>query len=107
MRGFAIVFVQSDGHPGTTGEAEWTPFRGRRIRAGPASTAHPQSLTQACTQPACHGSVIAGLCTLFMRPARVLRSSIVLKRSTLLHLDSVLRKRKYRMLFSPRYSRRP
>ncbi len=46
--------------------------------------------------------IIAGLCTLFMRPARVLRSAIVLKPSTLLHLHSVLRKRKYRMLFSPR-----
>jgi hypothetical protein len=41
-------------------------------------------------QPACHG------CTLFMRPARVLRSNIVLKPSTLLHLHSVQRKRKYR-----------
>ena len=39
--------------------------------------------------------------------ARVLRSAIVLKPSTLLHLQSVLRKRKYRMLFSPRRRRRP
>ena len=46
--------------------------------------------------------IIAGLCTLFLRPARVLRSAIVLKPSTLLHLQSVLRKRKYRMLFSQR-----
>jgi len=51
--------------------------------------------------------IIAGLCTLFMRPARVLRSAIVLKPSTLLHLHSVLRKRKYRMLFSPGHRRRP
>src|ERR1700682_5582730 len=51
--------------------------------------------------------IIAGLCTLFMRPARVLRSAIVLKPSTLLHLHSVLRKRKYRMLFSPERGRRP
>src|ERR1700694_2274242 len=51
--------------------------------------------------------IIAGLCTVFMRPARVLRSSIVLKPSTLLHLHSVLCKRKYRMLFSPRHRRRP
>ena len=50
--------------------------------------------------------IIAGLCTLFIRPARVLRSAIVLKPSTLLHLHSVLRKRKYRMLFSPRRRRR-
>ena len=51
--------------------------------------------------------IIAGLCRLFMRPARVLRSAIVLKPCTLLHLHSVLRKRKYRMLFSPRHRRRP
>jgi hypothetical protein len=33
--------------------------------------------------------------------------SFVLKPSTLLHLENVLRKRKYRMLFSPRRRRRP
>ena len=49
---------------------------------------------------------IAGLCTLFMNPARVLRSAIVLKPSTLLPLHHVLAKRKYRMLFS-RKRRRP
>src|SRR5262245_12586092 len=51
--------------------------------------------------------IIAGLCTLFLRPARVLRCAIVLKPSTLLHLHSVLRKRKYRMLFSHGHRRRP
>ena len=51
--------------------------------------------------------IIAGLCTLFMRPARAVRSAIVLKPSTLLHLHSVLRKRKYRMLFSAWRPRRP
>jgi transposase InsO family protein len=44
--------------------------------------------------------VIAGLCTLFLHRARLLRSAIVLKPSTLLHLHHVLIKRKYRMLFS-------
>src|SRR6266851_9072473 len=51
--------------------------------------------------------ILAGLCTLFMRPARILRSAIVLKPSTLLHLHNVLMKRKYRMLFSPKRGRRP
>src|SRR5215475_14354752 len=51
--------------------------------------------------------IIAGLCTLFMRPARVLRSAILLKPSTLLHLHRALCNRKYRMLFSPRRRRRP
>src|SRR6516225_3169858 len=51
--------------------------------------------------------IIAGLCTLFMNPARVLRSAIVLKPSTLLHLHHVLTKRKYRMLFSSKRRRQP
>jgi transposase InsO family protein len=50
---------------------------------------------------------IAGLCTLFMNPPRLLRSAIVLKPSTLLHLNHVLAKRKYRMLFSPQRRRPP
>src|SRR6202051_1851223 len=50
--------------------------------------------------------IVAGLCTLIMRRARVLRSAIALKPSTLLHLHDVLRKRKYRILFSPKRGRR-
>jgi len=51
--------------------------------------------------------IIAGLCTLFMRPTRILRSAIGLRPSTLLHLHNVLKKRKYRMLFSRPCGRRP
>ena len=51
--------------------------------------------------------IIAGLCVLFMNPARVLRSAIVLKPSTLLHLHCMLAQRKYRMLFSSERRRRP
>jgi putative transposase len=51
--------------------------------------------------------MIVGLCTLFMRPARVLRSAIALKPSTLLRLHDVLRKRKYHRLFSSVRRRRP
>jgi hypothetical protein len=52
--------------------------------------------------PSLHVSdrIIAGLCTLLMRPSRVLRCGMVLKPSTLLHFHHVLTKRKYRMLFS-------
>ncbi|MCU1335403.1 MAG: hypothetical protein JWO19_984 [Bryobacterales bacterium] len=50
--------------------------------------------------------IISGLCTLFMRPERVPRSAVVLKPSTLLHLHSLLRRRKYRLLFSPKRGRR-
>src|SRR5215472_13903172 len=51
--------------------------------------------------------IIAGLCTLLMRPARVLRSAVVLKTSTLLHFNKVLIQQKYRLLFSPKRVRRP
>ena len=51
--------------------------------------------------------MIAGLCTLFMRRARLLRSAIALKPSALLHFHTLLRIRKYRMLFSPRRQSRP
>ena len=48
--------------------------------------------------------IIACLCTLMMRPARVLRSAIVLKTSTLLHFHKMLIQQKYRVLFSPNES---
>src|SRR5205085_5884376 len=51
--------------------------------------------------------IIAGLCTLMMRRARVLRSAIVLKPSTLLHFHKMLTKQKYRLLFSPERVRLP
>ena len=51
--------------------------------------------------------IIVALCTLFLRPARLLRSAIVLKPSTFLRLHNLLRKRKYRLLFSPKRGHRP
>jgi hypothetical protein len=51
--------------------------------------------------------ILAGLCTLLMRPARVLRSAVVLKPSTLLNFQKMLVKQKYRLLFSPQRVRRP
>jgi putative transposase len=51
--------------------------------------------------------ILAGLCTLFIRRARMLRSAVIMKPSTLLNLHSVLAKRKHRQLFSPRSGHRP
>src|ERR1019366_7798565 len=51
--------------------------------------------------------IIAGLCTLFMHPGRLLRVAVVLKPSTLLHLHHALIKRKYRMLFSSKRGCQP
>jgi putative transposase len=49
--------------------------------------------------------MLAGLMAILVRPTRLLRSAIVLKPSTLLRLHKAMRKRKYRLLFSP--DRRP
>lgn len=46
--------------------------------------------------------VITGLCAALLRPARLLRSAIVLKPATLLAFHRMLVKRKYRELFSPK-----
>jgi putative transposase len=51
--------------------------------------------------------ILAGLCTLFMRPARIFRSAIAFKTSTLLNFHKMLVKQKYRLLFSPKSVRRP
>src|SRR6516225_9355307 len=51
--------------------------------------------------------IITGWCTRFMRPAGILRSAIVWKPSTLRPLPSLLRKQKYRWLFSSKRRCRP
>ena len=51
--------------------------------------------------------LVAGLCALLIRPARLVRLSIVLKPSTLLSLHQALRNRKYRLLFSSKHRGRP
>jgi hypothetical protein len=50
---------------------------------------------------------IAGVCALFIRQGRLVRSAIVLEPSTLLHLHKALIRRKYSLLFSPKHGRRP
>jgi putative transposase len=51
--------------------------------------------------------VVAGLCALFMRPGRLIRSAIVFKPSTLLSLHRALVHRKYRRLFSSKAPMKP
>jgi len=50
---------------------------------------------------------IASLCMHFIRRTRLLCSAIVLKPSTLLHVNNALTKRKYRLLFSPKRFAKP
>ena len=51
--------------------------------------------------------LVAGLCALLIRPARLIRSAIGLKPSTLLSLHQILRNRKYHLLFSSKRRGRP
>jgi len=51
--------------------------------------------------------VIAGLCALFMRQRRLIRSAIIVKPSTLLRLHRALRQRKYRRLISSKGPMKP
>src|ERR1039458_8054084 len=51
--------------------------------------------------------LVAGLYALLFRPARLIRSAIVLKPSTLFSLHQALRNRKYRLLFSSKRKGKP
>ena len=51
--------------------------------------------------------LLAGVCSLFIRPTRVVRSAIVRKPSTILDFHRHLRTRKYRVLCSPTRRGRP
>ena len=51
--------------------------------------------------------LIAGFCSLWIKPTRLLRSGITLRPSTLLNFHRALVQRKYRVLFSPKRRRKP
>ena len=50
---------------------------------------------------------LLGFLSLFMNPRRIARAAIIIKPSTLLSFHNALKKRKYRLLFSPQGSRKP
>ena len=51
--------------------------------------------------------LIAGFCSLWIKPKRLLRSAIALKPSTPLNFHRALVQRKYRLLFSPKCRAKP
>jgi putative transposase len=51
--------------------------------------------------------VVAGLCAIFMRPGRLIRSAIVFKPATLLNIHRALIQQKYRRLFSSKPPMKP
>jgi putative transposase len=51
--------------------------------------------------------MIAGCCSLWIKPTRFVRVAVALKPSTLLHFHRALVQRKYRLLFSPKHRAKP
>jgi hypothetical protein len=51
--------------------------------------------------------LVAGFCALLIRPARLIRSAIVLKPSTLLSLHQAMKNRRCRLLFCPKRRGKP
>ena len=51
--------------------------------------------------------IVAGLCTLLMRPGRLIRSAIVVNRQLSCALHRALVHQKYRLLFSPEHRAKP
>jgi len=50
---------------------------------------------------------LLGFWSLFLNPKRIVRAAIIIKPSTLLSFHNALRKRKYRLLYSPGGGRKP
>jgi len=107
MRDFVILFV----HVIVTLFRIWGPGGIRSVVAESVLVKHQLLILNRSRQRAPHlrasDRIVAGLCTLFIQPARLIRSAIVLKPSTLLNLHQAPIKRKYRILFSPKRKRKP
>jgi hypothetical protein len=95
----------SDRYRQPTFEARWSSSRCRRVGSGPSSTVDPS--TKRAPNLRVFDRIVVGVCTLLMKPARILRSAVVLKPSTLLGFHRALVQRKYRLLFSPKRRQRP
>ena len=100
-----LILRPPDRHPRAADGPRRSAVCRRRVAFGQAATAHSQSLATPGAEPPRIGSIVAGVCALFMRPARVLRSAVVLRPSTILDFHRMLRRRKYRWLFAPRRRR--
>src|SRR5262252_1675233 len=106
MRDLVILFIHLLDDRRPSFRSRRPPLRSSRVRAPQTSTPNPQSLAPA-RSPSPPFGLVAGWCALLMRPSRLIRSAIVLKTSTLLHLHQILTQRKYRLLFSPKSRCKP
>jgi putative transposase len=107
MRDFVILFV----HVFVTIFRLWRPGGIRSVVAESVLLKHQLLILNRSRKraPNLHASdrFIAGVCSLFMKPACLIHSAIALKPSTLLSLHHALINRKYRILFSQKHRQTP
>ena len=107
MRDLVILFI----HVIVTLSRLWGPGGIRSVVAESVLVKHQLIILNRSRQRApnlrASDRFVAGLCALFIQPARLIRSAIVLKPSTLLNLHQSLIKRKYCILFSEKRRRKP
>jgi hypothetical protein len=107
MRDLLILFI----HLLTTFARLASPGDVRSVVAESVLVKHQLLILNRSRQRASHlrlsDRLVTGCCALFTRPSRLIRSAIVLKPLTLLHLRQILTQRKYRLLFSPQGRRKP
>jgi len=107
MRDFAILFI----HLLTTVAKLMRPGGGRAVIAESLLLKHQLIVLNRGRERSPNlrptDRILAGLCTFFVRPYRLLRVAVVLRPSTLLAFHAALVQRKYRRLFTPKRRGKP
>jgi hypothetical protein len=84
-----------------------TTLCGCRVRSHETSTPDRESVAPPCANLRVSDRLIAGFCSLWIKPTRLLRTAIVLKPSTVLQFHRALVRRKYRLFSSPKRTAEP
>lgn len=107
MRNLVVLFV----HVIATLARLWGPGGIRSVVAESVLVKQQLLILNRSRQPSPHlrtsDRLVAGLCALLIRPARLIRSAIVVKPQTLLSLHQALRNHKYRRIFSSQRRGKP
>jgi hypothetical protein len=107
MRDFVILFI----HVIVTLSRLWGPGGVRSVVAESVLVKQQLLILQRSRKRApnllASDRFVAGLCSLFMNPRRLICSAVILKPSTLLNLHKALTNRKYYILFSSKHRRKP
>ena len=79
----------------------------RRIRSDQTSDVDPEPFARRAPNLRIQERLVAGLCSLWIKPSRLRKVALAFKTSTLLSFHRALVQRKYRLLFSPKQRTKP